>query len=90
MVLVEPKQVGDSSQEITVLIFTFRPRGCWWWLVLVWGCFLRWNQVGGCGTAEGRAVLQAWGKSNGSGSVPGAFPLYWAPDMEPPWNNLQF
>lgn len=58
MVLVELKQVGDSSYETTSLIFTCRPRGCLWQLVCVWGYFLRWNQVGGCESAEGRAVLQ--------------------------------
>lgn len=73
MVLVEPKQVGDSSHESTWLIFTCRPRGCLQWLVLVWGCFLRWSQIGGHGTDEGRAVLQRWGKSDGSECVPVCF-----------------
>lgn len=64
MVLVEPKHVDDRSHN------HFSPLHIrTWGMVLLGESFLGWNQVGGCGTAEGRAALQHQSMSDGRGCV---------------------
>lgn len=85
MVLGEPKHVDDSS-----------PNHCshlhmqTWGMALLGENFLGWNQVGGCGTVEGKAALQHQGRSVGKGVHPCLHFHCTDPEMGLSRKNLEF